>query len=132
MNTITIESRKHTEMIDITREVEALIPTDCTEGICHLFSTHTTAGLTINENADPDVCSDITRFFEKLIPWNNSLFNHFEGNSAAHIKSSLMGFDQMIPIKNGKLVLGTWQGVYFCEFDGPRTRNVNVTLLQNT
>lgn len=129
MNTITVQSNKHSEMIDITREVEALIPAGIKDGICHLFCSHTTAALTINENADPDVRTDITRFFDKLIPWNDSLFNHFEGNSAAHIKASLMGFDQTIPIKDGRLVLGTWQGIYFCEFDGPKIRNVRITVI---
>jgi len=129
MHTITIHSKKHSEMIDITREVEASIPSNIQDGLCHLFCSHTTAGLTINENADPDVQNDINAFFNKLIPWNDSLFNHYEGNSAAHIKASLMGFAQTVPIKNGKLVLGTWQGIYFCEFDGPRTRNVQVTTI---
>lgn len=128
MQTITVHSSQHSEMIDITSKVESCIPADLKEGICHLFCTHTTAGITINENADPDVRSDITRFFEKLIPWNESLFNHYEGNSAAHIKASLMGFAQTIPIKDGRLVLGTWQGIYFCEFDGSRTRNVQVNV----
>jgi len=129
MQTITVKSSQHSEMIDITRKVEGCIPADFKEGICHLFCTHTTAGLTINENADPDVRSDMTRFFEKLIPWNESLFNHYEGNSAAHIKASLMGFAQTVPVKDGRLVLGTWQGIYFCEFDGARTRTVQVTLI---
>ncbi len=130
MKMISVTSTRHSEMIDITSEVQNLIPANIQEGICHLFSTHTTAGLTINENADPDVQSDITKFMNKLIPWNDSLFNHYEGNSAAHIKSSLMGFSQTIPIKDGKLVLGTWQGIYFCEFDGPRSRKVCMNVIK--
>ena len=99
------------------------------DGLCVIFVPHTTAAITINENADPDVCSDMVHFMEKMVPWNESMFRHFEGNSAAHIKSSLMGFSQIIPIENGRLVLGTWQGIYFCEYDGPRNRKVHITFM---
>jgi secondary thiamine-phosphate synthase enzyme len=129
MSTVIVSTKAHSEMIDITDEVRALVPSDMNNGICIVFSAHTTAGITINENADPDVRSDIVGFLDELVPWNRSAFRHFEGNSAAHIKSSLVGFSQTIPVENGKLRLGTWQGVYFCEFDGPRKRNVNVSFI---
>jgi secondary thiamine-phosphate synthase enzyme len=121
----------HSEMVDITDEVSALLPSDMDDGLCVVFSTHTTAGITINENADPDVRLDIDKFLGELVPWNTLAFNHFEGNSAAHIKSSLLGFSQTIPVEKGRLRLGTWQGIYFCEFDGPRTRNVLVSFVRS-
>ena len=127
MPVINVTTSKHSEMLDITAEVAKLVPADMQEGLCCVYSRHTTAGVTINENADPDVCSDMLGFLDKLVPWQESMFRHFEGNSAAHIKSSLMGFSQMIPVENGRLCLGTWQGIYFCEFDGPRSRKVQVT-----
>ena len=131
MPVINVTTSKHSEMVDITADVSRLIPDNMQEGLCCVFSRHTTAGVTINENADPDVCSDMLLFFDKMVPWNESMFRHLEGNSAAHIKSSLIGFSQTIPVENGRLCLGTWQGIYFCEFDGPRSRKVQVTLLRN-
>ena len=131
METINIKSNRHSEMIDFTRELNSLIPKNF-NGICHIFCQHTTAGLTINENADPDVQRDLLAATEQIVPWNNSLFHHFEGNSAAHLKASMMGFAQTIPIADGKLCLGTWQGVYFCEFDGPRSRKVVVQFIEDT
>jgi len=128
MPVIKVATSKHSQMVDITSQINALIPAGMT-GICSIFSRHTTAGITINENADPAVCSDILNFLDKSIPWDDTIFHHMEGNSAAHIKSSMMGFSQMVPVENGKLSLGTWQGVYFCEFDGPRNRSVNILLL---
>ena len=130
MPIIDVTTSKHSEMLDITADVAYLIPSNMQKGICCVFSKHTTAGITINENADPDVCSDIIRFFDRMVPWNEEIFRHLEGNSAAHIKSSLMGFSQTIPVQNGRLCLGTWQGIYFCEFDGPRSRKVQVTFLR--
>ena len=113
MPTITINSKAHTDMIDITDKVESLIPNDFNSGICHLFCLHTTAGLTINENADPDVVSDMIRFIDELIPWNDNKYRHIEGNTAAHLKSTFFGPSLTIPIEKGKLVLGTWQSAYF-------------------
>ena len=115
-------------MTDITNDVNAVLPAGF-NGLCVVFSTHTTAGITINENADPDVVGDIVSFLDGMVPWNHNAFRHAEGNSAAHIKSSLVGFSQAIPVENGCLDLGTWQGVYLCEFDGPRTRRVRIQLL---
>jgi len=98
------------------------------DGVCHVFVPHTTAGVTINENADPDVTADIISALDRTIPWRNN-YRHAEGNSAAHIKASLMGSSALIPVRDGRLVLGTWQCIYFCEFDGPRTRKVVVNIL---
>jgi secondary thiamine-phosphate synthase enzyme len=117
-------------MVDITRDIQNRVPTNMKDGICHVFSLHTTAGLTINENADPDVKSDIQAILDEIIPWNHSAYRHVEGNSAAHLKASLMGFSQTVPVVNGKLSLGTWQSVYFCEFDGPRSRQVHVQFIK--
>ncbi|MCP4178536.1 MAG: YjbQ family protein [bacterium] len=130
MKTVTINSKSHTEMKDITREISKLIPSDFKSGICHLFCMHTTAGLTINENADPDVVNDMIRYFDENIPWNDKKYRHMEGNTAAHIKSTLFGPSLTVPIENGRLILGTWQSVYFCEFDGPRSmRKVDVRFI---
>ena len=120
MAIITINSDAHTEMRDITHEVQRLIPKDFVSGVCHLFCMHTTAGLTINENADPDVVSDMIRFTNDLIPWEDPKYKHMEGNTAAHLKSTFFGPTLTVHVENGKLLLGTWQSIYFCEFDGPR------------
>ena len=126
MSQLHIVSKRDCEMIDITHRINELVPDSLQSGICHIFCTHTTAGLTINENADPDVRHDVLKKLDLLIPHNESFYQHCEGNSAAHLKSSLMGISLAVPVRNGKLHLGTWQGVYFCEFDGPRSRKVEV------
>ena len=126
MAEISVISNRDCELINITGQINALIPAHIKYGICHIFCQHTTAGLTINENADPDVKHDLLRKLDALIPKNENYYRHCEGNSAAHLKSSLFGVSLAIPIRNGKLHLGTWQGVYFCEFDGPRSRQVQV------
>ena len=123
METIKVRSNQREEMIEITREVENLLP-ETGEGICVLFTQHTTCGLTINENADPDVKHDMLLFLRELIPQYYKGFRHYEHNSDAHIKSSLMGSSVTIPFSNGKLLLGRWQGIYLCEFDGARERKV--------
>ncbi|MBX7173987.1 MAG: secondary thiamine-phosphate synthase enzyme YjbQ [Pyrinomonadaceae bacterium] len=123
METIKVRSHQREEMIEITREVNNLLP-ETGEGICVLFTQHTTCGLTINENADPDVKHDMLLFLRELIPQYYKGFRHFEHNSDAHIKSSLMGSSVTVPFSNGKLLLGTWQGIYLCEFDGARERKV--------
>lgn len=128
MKTISVTSTIREEMIDITGQVRSALPDG--EGICTLFTQHTTCGLTINENADPDVKSDILGFLARLIPQYESNFRHFEHNSDAHIKSSLMGSSVTVPFMNGKLQLGRWQGIYLCEFDGPRERSVLITVNQ--
>jgi len=129
MQIIKVQSNKREEMIEITSEVEnALRKSDATDGICVLFTQHTTCGLTINENADPDVKSDMLLFLKNTIPQFYSGFRHFEHNSDAHIKSSLMGASVTVPFENGKLLLGRWQGIYLCEFDGARERKVLLIL----
>jgi len=127
MESISIRSSKREEMIDITSKVSELIPKDG-EGICVAFSLHTTCGITVNENADPDVQSDMLGFFKKLIPQYESDFKHSEENSDAHIKTSIVGSSATVPFSDGKLLLGRWQGIYLCEFDGPRERKVVVCL----
>lgn len=129
METIKIRSSKREEMIEITAEVERFLPLD-SEGICMLFTQHTTCGLTINENADPDVKHDMLLFLSELIPQYYQGFRHFEHNSDAHIKSSLMGSSVTVPFQNGKLLLGTWQGIYLCEFDGARERKVLMKVME--
>lgn len=128
MTALTIRTSARCEMIDITASVaEEVRKSGIKEGICHLFVPHTTAAITINENADPDVPRDILTALDRLIPLSDR-YRHAEGNAAAHIKSSLFGTSQTVFIKDGNLVLGTWQSVFLCEFDGPRTRRVLVGL----
>lgn len=129
MKTLDVKSSKREEMIEITSGVEKLVSENAANaGICVLFTQHTTCGLTINENADPDVKSDMLGFLQKLIPQYYEDFKHYEHNSDAHIKSSLVGSSVTVPFASGKLLLGRWQGIYLCEFDGPRTRQVLMTL----
>jgi secondary thiamine-phosphate synthase enzyme len=125
MVTIKVSSNTREEMLDITADIEQLIPKNG-DGVCVCFTQHTTCGLTINENADPDVKSDMLGFLHRLIPQYEPNFKHFEHNSDAHIKSSLVGSSVTIPFENGDLLLGHWQGIYLCEFDGPRERKVIV------
>jgi secondary thiamine-phosphate synthase enzyme len=125
---ITLKSRARTEFIDITGEVRELVKqSGIKNGVLHMFILHTTAAITVNEGADPAVQRDINGFLSKLVP-NDPYFTHSEGNSDAHIKSSLVGTSQTLLVDGGKLVLGTWQAVYFCEFDGPRERKVAVRI----
>jgi len=130
MRKISIRSKNREEMIDITREAEEHLPEDG-EGICILFVQHTTCGLTVNENADPDVQTDMLGFLQRLIPQYEPNFKHGEDNSDAHIKSSLVGSSVTVPYENGELLLGRWQGIYLCEFDGPRERKVLVKFIGN-
>ncbi|MDD2321775.1 MAG: secondary thiamine-phosphate synthase enzyme YjbQ [Geobacteraceae bacterium] len=126
---IQVSSRSRNELIDITDRVEDLVrKSGVSSGICHLFSLHTTSGITINEGADPDVRRDISRFLATLVPVD-APFAHGEGNSDSHVKSSLVGVSETLLIDGGRLLLGTWQAVYFCEFDGPRTRKVAVKIV---
>lgn len=127
--TITLKSLREIQFIDITREVNCYIAeSGVLDGIVIIFTPHTTAGITINENADPAVTSDIETFLGKKIP-HETWFRHAEGNSPAHIMSSYFSASETIIIDNGRLVLGTWQAVYFCEFDGPRNRNVHLKII---
>jgi secondary thiamine-phosphate synthase enzyme len=123
MQTLKVKSTKREELIEITDKVSKYIH-DSGEGICVLFTQHTTCGLTINENADPDVKHDFLLFLKNTIPQYYEGFRHFEHNSDAHIKSSLVGSSVTVPFENGKLLLGRWQGIYLCEFDGGRERKI--------
>ena len=128
---ITLKTTGRNQFIDITRQVESIVlQSGVKKGICVIYVPHTTAGVTINENADPTVRKDIISMLEKLVPWRETFYEHAEGNSAAHIKSSLIGCNQTVIVQEGKLLLGTWQGIYFCEFDGPRTRRVFVKVIE--
>ncbi len=128
---LTVKTRDKTQFIDITRAVqEKITAEDVGNGLCFLFVPHTTAGITINENADPTVQSDILNVLNKIIPWENN-YKHLEGNSPAHVKSSIVGASEIIAVESGRLALGTWQGIYFCEFDGPRTRQVNIKFIKD-
>ena len=127
---LDVITKQHTEMQDITRLIQkAVSDSGVKDGICTVFVPHTTAAVTINENADPDVVKDFTKEINKIVPWEDG-YLHMEGNSAAHLKSSMIGFSEQIIIDNGRLVLGTWQGIYFCEYEGPRHRKVYIKILQ--
>ena len=126
---IEITSQRRDQMINITSLVAQHIrEQNYTTGVIVLFVRHTTAALTINENADPDVVTDLLTSLDRKIPWQDN-YRHAEGNSAAHLKTSLMGSSKMIIVRNGELQLGTWQGIYFCEFDGPRRRQIDLQWL---
>jgi secondary thiamine-phosphate synthase enzyme len=128
---IPVKTNTQNQILDITIHIEKIVEeSKVSEGICYIFVPHTTAGITINENADPSVKSDILMELNKIIPFKDN-YSHNEGNSAAHIKASLMGFSQNIIINKGRLVLGNWQGICFCEFDGPRSRNLYVKIIEN-
>jgi secondary thiamine-phosphate synthase enzyme len=131
MKEIDIRTNSRTEMIDITNLVQVAINEEKVKsGICVVFSPHTTAAVTINENADPDVPRDIIFALEKAVP-QSANYRHTEGNSPAHVKSSLLGASELVLIEDGRMVLGTWQSIFFCEFDGPRQRKVLVSVLAN-
>ena len=126
---LSVSTSQHTQMVDITHLIQkAVTDSGIREGICTVFIPHTTAAVTINENADPDVVRDFTTEINKIVPWEDG-YRHMEGNSAAHLKASLIGFSQQIIIEEGRLLLGTWQGIWFCEYDGPRRRSVYVKLM---
>ena len=129
MQTFAVKTARRAQFVDITGHVRrAVAESGVRSGVCHVYVPHTTAGVTINENADPDVVTDMLAHLEKLVPQSPS-FRHAEGNSDAHIKASMMGFAASIPVEDGAVVLGRWQGVYFCEFDGPRNRNVQIQVV---
>ena len=126
MKDFSVTTRSRCEIVDITQQIAALIPPHIAEGICLVYCPHTTAAITVNENYDPDVKHDILAKLDRLIPHDENFYQHEEGNSDAHLKASLVGFSQTVPFRNGRLELGTWQGIYFCEFDGPRQRKVRL------
>ena len=129
MKTLHVTSKFRDELIDITEEIQKMVSSagSMENGYCMLFVPHTTAGITINESADPSVKSDVLMMLDRLIP-REAGFRHMEGNSAAHVKSSLIGVSLLVAIEQNQLVLGTWQGIFFCEFDGPRNRKVHLHL----
>ena len=125
-----VRTGSHSEMQDITDRVsEAVRASGIRDGLVTVYVPHTTAGVTVNENADPDVVHDLLAALEEAVPWRRPFHRHSEGNSDAHVKSSLVGCCATIPLSGGRMALGTWQGIYFCEFDGPRTRRCVVTVL---
>lgn len=127
---LEVKTHKKVELIDITREIKEIIgKSGVKEGFCIVFVPHTTAGITINENADPDVVRDIIYLVNKIIPFQEN-YKHIEGNSPGHIKSSLFSANLTIIVENGTPLLGTWQGIYFCEFDGPRNRKLFVKVIE--
>jgi len=129
MKEISVQTRSRFEMLDITAEVQKAVSEDKIEsGICLIYTPHTTAAVTINENADPDVSRDILAALDEAVPLNVH-YRHAEGNSAAHVKSSLVGASELVIIEKGRIVLGTWQSIFFCEFDGPRSRKVFISII---
>jgi secondary thiamine-phosphate synthase enzyme len=132
MKSFSVKTSARFEMLDITRQIRDIIREDgIVSGLCHVFVPHTTAAVTINENADPDVPRDIISILDRLIPLHGP-YRHGEGNSAAHVKASLMGASETVLIENGEPALGTWQSIFFCEFDGPRTRKVFVKMIADS
>ncbi len=130
IQTFQVRTSTQTELVDITRSVqEAVKKTGVKDGICLVFVPHTTAAVTINENADPSVVHDLVMELNKIVPFEDR-YRHTEGNAPAHIKASLIGCSEIIMVESGTLVLGTWQGIFFCEFDGPRNRKVHVTAMK--
>jgi len=127
---ITVRTRCQTEMIDITARIQQQVTdSQVVDGLCVVFVPHTTAAVTINENSDPAVSRDILMVINKMVPWDES-YRHLEGNSPAHLKASIIGSSETIVVENARLVLGTWQGVFLCEFDGPRTRKLEIRVIQ--
>ncbi|MBI4461346.1 MAG: YjbQ family protein [Acidobacteria bacterium] len=131
LHTLRVETRARTELKDITAEVAGLVAAAGVEsGLCCLYVPHTTAGILVNENDDPDVAVDIADVLERLAP-RAATYKHFEGNADSHVKAALVGTSQTIPLEGGRLALGRWQGIFFCEFDGPRKREVKVKILRD-
>lgn len=129
MLTINLSTQHQMQLIDVTSYVRNhLRDSGVQEGLALVYTPHTTAAVTINENADPDVVRDLIAGLNKLVPFNDN-YRHVEGNSAAHIKSTLVGANETVPVTNSELVLGTWQGIYFCEFDGPRRRKLHIQII---
>ena len=126
---LSVKTRATTELVDLTSEINRVVQkSGVDQGLCMLYVPHTTAAVTINESADPSVKSDMLMILNRIIPWEAD-YRHLEGNSAAHIKTTLVGSSELIAIENQQLVLGTWQGIFFCEFDGPRNRKLQVRIV---
>ncbi len=132
MTTVQIKTSRRTQFVDITGAVEKFVAESGVQtGTCHVYVPHTTAGVTINEHADPDVAADVESFFDRLIP-HKGPYRHAEGNSDSHMKAILTGTSLAVFIEGGKLMLGTWQGIFLCEFDGPRQRKVHVKIVPDS
>ncbi|MFC1982983.1 secondary thiamine-phosphate synthase enzyme YjbQ [Chloroflexota bacterium] len=132
MQRLSIRTASKVDFQDITARVQEIVSSSGIDsGVCYIYVPHTTAAVTINEHADPDVVADIAAQLGSVIPQHHR-YRHIEGNSPAHIKATLLGSSAVIFIDNGRLILGTWQGIFFCEFDGPRTRNILVKLIPDT
>jgi len=130
LTTETLHTSRRDEMIDITRQIRAAVQrSGVTDGIAVIYSPHTTAGITIQENADPDVRHDVLLRLGEVYPWQHPGYRHMEGNTASHLKTITAGASQTVIISGGQLVLGRWQGIYFCEFDGPRTRTFMIKII---
>ena len=126
-----LDTSERTQMVDMTGVLQEIVAfSGVSSGLCTVFVPHTTAAVTINENADPDVQTDMKKEFDEIVPWENA-YLHAEGNAAAHVKSSMVGTSEVMIVRNRQLLLGQWQGVYFMEFDGPRSRTVYVKLTQD-
>lgn len=129
IHTLNLSTDRRDQMIDITTQVQTLVKrSGIEEGEVIIYSPHTTAGITINENADPDVQHDVLMRLDEIFPWTHPSYRHMEGNSASHLKAMMMGASQTVLIEGGQLLLGTWQGIFFCEFDGPRQRRCYVKI----
>ncbi len=128
---ITVKTGSRTEFVDITADIQkALSAADVQNGLCMVYVPHTTAAVTINESADPSVKKDILMILNRVVPWQAE-YRHLEGNSPAHVKSTIVGASELVMVENGRLLLGTWQGIFFCEFDGPRTRKVHLKFMNS-
>jgi len=126
---VSVSTRSRTELVDVTTLVQdAVRASDVENGLCVLYVPHTTAAVTVNESADPSVKEDILMVLNRMVPWKAE-YRHLEGNSPAHVKATLVGPSQTVPVENGRLALGTWQGIFFCEFDGPRTRKMRIDIM---
>ena len=127
--TLEVKTSRRTQLLNLTPEVQQIVSSSAiASGVCHLYVPHTTAGITVNEADDPDVARDLETTLDRLVPCDAS-YRHAEGNADSHVKSSLVGVTRSIPIDAGRLLLGRWQGIFFCEFDGPRSRHLRLKLL---
>jgi secondary thiamine-phosphate synthase enzyme len=130
---LNVSTSQRDQFIDITRDVQQIVDEEAVQaGQVIVYIPHTTAGITINENADPDVVHDMLKQLDVMVPWRQSFYRHAEGNSASHVKASMMGSSVTVLIEEGRLVLGTWQGIWFCEFDGPRHRKVHIKMTNDS
>jgi secondary thiamine-phosphate synthase enzyme len=132
METLRVKTKRRTQLVDVTPEVERVVAASgVTSGLCHVYVPHTTAAVTINEHADPDVATDLEGLFDRLVP-HAGPYRHSEGNTDSHAKAVLVGANRVIFVEQGKLALGTWQGIFLCEFDGPRDRKMWVKVVGDT